>query len=118
MPTTSTEATATSTTWKPSSAATATESSTKKATNPKRFNDIDFCLKVRKAGYLVVYNPYAQFYHYESKSRGQEDSADKVARFQQEIGLFGERWGELLENGDPYYNPNLTLDKADFSLKE
>lgn len=82
------------------------------------FNDIDFCLKVRKAGYLVVYNPYAQFYHYESKSRGQEDSADKVARFRQEIGLFGERWGELLENGDPYYNPNLTLDKADFSLKE
>lgn len=82
------------------------------------FNDIDFCLKVRKAGYLVVYNPYAQFYHYESKSRGQENSADKVARFQQEIGLFGERWGELLENGDPYYNPNLTLDKADFSLKE
>lgn len=82
------------------------------------FNDIDFCLKVRKAGYLVVYNPYAQFYHYESKSRGQEDSADKVARFKQEIGLFGERWGELLEHGDPYYNPNLTLDKADFSLKE
>lgn len=82
------------------------------------FNDIDFCLKVRKAGYLVVYNPFAQFYHYESKSRGQEDSADKVARFQQEIGLFGERWGELLEHGDPYYNPNLTLDKADFSLKE
>ncbi len=82
------------------------------------FNDIDFCLKVRKAGYLVVYNPYAQFYHYESKSRGQEDSADKVARFQQEIGLFGDRWGELLEHGDPYYNPNLTLDKADFSLKE
>lgn len=82
------------------------------------FNDIDFCLKVRKAGYLVVYNSYAQFYHYESKSRGQEDSADKVARFQQEIGLFGERWGELLEHGDPYYNPNLTLDKADFSLKE
>lgn len=82
------------------------------------FNDIDFCLKVRKAGYLVVYNPYAQFYHYESKSRGQEDSADKVARFQQEIGLFGERWGDILEKGDPYYNPNLTLDKADFSLKE
>ncbi len=82
------------------------------------FNDIDFCLKVRKAGYLVVYNPYAQFYHYESKSRGQEDSADKVARFQQEIGLFGEHWGDILEKGDPYYNPNLTLDKADFSLKE
>ena len=82
------------------------------------FNDIDFCLKVRKAGYLVVYNPYAQFYHYESKSRGLEDSADKVARFQREIALFGERWGDILEKGDPYYNPNLTLDKADFSLKE
>lgn len=82
------------------------------------FNDIDFCLKVRKAGYLVVYNPYAQFYHYESKSRGLEDSADKVARFQQEIALFGEHWGDILEKGDPYYNPNLTLDKADFSLKE
>lgn len=82
------------------------------------FNDIDFCLKVRKADYLVVYNPYAQFYHYESKSRGLEDSADKVARFQQEIALFGERWGDILEKGDPYYNPNLTLDKADFSLKE
>ena len=82
------------------------------------FNDIDFCLKVRKADYLVVYNPYAQFYHYESKSRGLEDSADKVARFQQEIALFEERWGDILEKGDPYYNPNLTLDKADFSLKE
>lgn len=82
------------------------------------FNDIDFCLKVRKAGYLVVYNPYAQFYHYESKSRGLEDSADKVARFQQEIALFGSHWEDILEHGDPYYNPNLTLDKADFSLKE
>lgn len=82
------------------------------------FNDIDFCLKVRKAGYLVAYNPYAQFYHYESKSRGLEDSADKVARFQQEIALFGSHWEDILEHGDPYYNPNLTLDKADFSLKE
>ena len=81
------------------------------------FNDIDFCLKVRKAGYLVVYNPYAQLYHYESKSRGLEDSADKVARFQQEIALFGSHWEDILEHGAPYYNPNLSLDKAEFSLK-
>lgn len=82
------------------------------------FNDIDFCLKVRNAGYLVVYQPYAQFYHFESKSRGQEDSADKVARFQEETALFVKRWEDILIKGDPYYNPNLTLDKADFSLKQ
>ena len=81
-------------------------------------NDIDFCLKVRELGKLVVYNPYATFYHYESKSRGLEDSADKVARFNDEVALFGKRWENILASGDPYYNPNLTLDKADFSLKE
>jgi len=70
------------------------------------FNDVDLCLKIRKKGYLIIYEPSVEAYHYESKSRGQEDSADKVARFQQEIGLFGERWGELLEHGDPYYNPD------------
>ncbi|MCI5620533.1 MAG: glycosyltransferase family 2 protein [Lachnospiraceae bacterium] len=82
------------------------------------FNDIDFCMKVREKNYLVVYQPYATFYHYESKSRGQENSSEKVARFNQEVDLFRSRWPEILENGDPYYNPNLTLDKADFSLKE
>lgn len=82
------------------------------------FNDIDFCLKVRRIGKLVVYNPYATFYHYESKSRGQENSAEKVARFNSEVALFGRRWESVLKDGDPYYNMNLTLDKADFSLKE
>ena len=82
------------------------------------FNDIDFCMKVRRAGMLVVYQPYATFYHYESKSRGQENSAKKVARFNQEVELFQKRWTEALEQGDPYYNPNLSLEKADFSLKE
>lgn len=81
------------------------------------FNDIDFCLKVRKAGYLVVYNPYAELYHYESKSRGLEDTSEKVARFNQEIADFEKRWPDILKNGDPYYNPNLTLDSQDFSLK-
>ncbi len=81
------------------------------------FNDIDFCLKVRKAGYLVVYNPYAELYHYESKSRGLEDTPEKLERFHREIALLEKRWPEIMKNGDPYYNPNLTLDSQDFSLK-
>lgn len=81
------------------------------------FNDIDFCMKLRRAGYLIVYNPYAELYHYESKSRGLEDTPEKVARFNKEIATFAEKWPEILENGDPYYNPNLTLDSQDFSLK-
>ena len=81
------------------------------------FNDIDFCLKLQRAGYLVVYNPYAELYHYESKSRGLEDTPEKVARFNTEIKTFEERWPEILRDGDPYYNPNLTLDSQDFSLR-
>lgn len=80
------------------------------------FNDVDLCLKIRKAGYLIVYNPYAELNHYESKSRGYEDTDEKVERFVSEITLFRNRWGDFLEKGDPYYNPNLTLDKNDFSL--
>lgn len=81
------------------------------------FNDIDFCMKIRKAGYLVVYNPYAEMYHYESKSRGLENTPEKIKRFQKEIDLFQERWPEILKNGDPYYNPNLSMITQDFSLK-
>ena len=81
------------------------------------FNDIDFCMKLRQAGYLIVYNPYAELYHYESKSRGLEDTPEKVARFNQEIATFEKRWPDILKNGDPFYNPNLTLDSQDFSLK-
>lgn len=81
------------------------------------FNDVDFCLKVREAGYLVVYNPYAELHHYESKSRGLEDTEEKVLRFQGEIRTFQYRWKEILNEGDPYYSPNLTLDKTDFSLR-
>jgi len=81
------------------------------------FNDIDFCMKVGKAGYLVVYNPYAELYHYESKSRGLEDTPEKVARFNREIAIFEKKWPEIFRTGDPYYNPNLTLDSQDFSLK-
>lgn len=81
------------------------------------FNDIDFCLKVRKAGYLIVYNPYAELYHYESKSRGQEDTEEKIRRFQREIEIFHEKWYDFLLKGDPYYNPNLTLAETNFGLR-
>lgn len=81
------------------------------------FNDIDLCMKIRKAGYLIVFTPYAEFYHYESKSRGLEDSPEKIARFNGEIERFMKKWGKELDAGDPYYNPNLTLDREDFSLK-
>ena len=81
------------------------------------FNDIDFCMKLRQAGYLIVYNPYAELYHYESKSRGLEDTPEKVARFNKEIAAFEKKWPDILKNGDPYYNPNLTLKSQDFSLK-
>lgn len=82
------------------------------------FNDIDYCMKVRAAGKLVVYNPYALLYHYESKSRGLEDTPEKVARFNREIRIFSEKWPDILKNGDPYYNPNLTLRKSDFALRD
>lgn len=82
---------------------------------PVAFNDIDFCLKVRKAGYLIVFSPYVEAYHYESKSRGKDDTKEKAKRFEQEIILFNREWGLWLK--DPYYNKNLTLEKEDFSLK-
>ena len=82
------------------------------------FNDIDFCLRVREAGYLVVYNPYAELYHFESKSRGLEDTPEKVSRFNSEIDTFGKKWRDFLDKGDPFYNPNLTLDSQDFSLRK
>ena len=81
------------------------------------FNDIDFCMKIRDSGYLIVFTPFAEFYHYESKSRGDEDTPEKRARFNGEIFRFQERWGKELKAGDPYYNPNLTLDSEDFTLR-
>ena len=81
------------------------------------FNDIDFCLKLRSHGWLVVYAAYAELYHFESKSRGLEDTPDKIARFNREMAVFEKRWPDILRNGDPYYNPNLTLKSQDFSLR-
>lgn len=81
------------------------------------FNDVDFCLRVIREGYLVVYHPFVEAYHYESKSRGQEDTKEKVRRFGEEIEFFRTRWIDILKNGDPYYNPNFSLKKCNYSLK-
>ena len=81
------------------------------------FNDIDLCLRVRKLGYLVVYNPYSSFYHYESKSRGLEDTPEKVNRFNNEFAFFVNRWRNKLNAIDEYYNPNLTLRQNNFALR-
>ena len=82
------------------------------------FNDIDYCMKIRSLNKLVVYVPYALFYHYESKSRGLEDTPEKVERFNREIKKFSEKWPDILRDGDPYYNPNLTLRKSNFALRD
>lgn len=74
------------------------------------FNDVDFCLKIREKGLLIVYNPFAYGYHYESKSRGQDDSEEKQKRFSKEYELFVKRWAEVIRKGDPYYNKNYRLD--------
>jgi len=82
------------------------------------FNDVDLCLKVGKAGYLNVYNPYVELYHYESKSRGYENTPEKAKRFNREQKRLRAKWRDIIiENGDPYYNKNLSLVRADYSLK-
>ena len=78
------------------------------------FNDVDFCLRLCKAGYRNVFTPYAELYHYESESRGAENTPEKRKRFQGEIARFKDRWAAELAAGDPYYNPNLTLRATDF----
>ena len=82
------------------------------------FNDVDLCMRIREAGYLIIWTPYAELYHYESKSRGYEDSPEKQMRFKSEIDRFLARWQGELDAGDPYYNPNLTLDHEDFSFRD
>ncbi len=79
------------------------------------YNDVDFCLKVTDAGYLNVFTPFAQLYHFESKTRGYEDTAEKQARFQLEKDYLVKKWGDRIRL-DPYYNPNLTHSREDFSI--
>ena len=80
-------------------------------------NDIDFCLKMHQAGYYNVLTPYAQLYHFESKSRGYEDSEEKVMRYHREIFRLIDRWEDVMRAGDPFYNPNLTLAGMDYGLR-
>lgn len=79
------------------------------------FNDVDFCLRVREAGYRNIWTPYALLYHHESASRGYEDTPEKKARFEREIAFIKERWGSRLIH-DPCYSPNLTLDSENFAI--
>ena len=81
------------------------------------FNDVDLCLKVRQQNRLIVYDPYVQLYHMESKTRGTEDSKEKVRRFQEEIEYMRCQWIGILKEGDPYYNKNLSLAKWNYSLR-
>lgn len=80
-------------------------------------NDVDLCIRAWKAGYLNVFTPFAELYHYESVSRGLDDQGEKAQRYNQESEAFRARWKELLDKGDPYYNPNFSLDRSDFALR-
>lgn len=79
------------------------------------FNDVDYCLKVRAAGYRVLWTPYAELYHYESVSRGQDNTTEKVKRSRKEANYIRKRWKHVMHH-DPFYNPNLSYQRPDFSL--
>lgn len=81
------------------------------------FNDIDLCLKIQEKGFLIVWTPFTELYHIEMKTRGFHDTALKQKNCKREIELFQKKWQHILKQGDPYYNPNLTLEREDFSLK-
>lgn len=81
-------------------------------------NDVDFCLRLREKGYLNVFTPFAELFHYESISRGSDiENTKKAERYEEECKIFRSRWHDLIEKGDPYYNPNFSLDDSDYSLR-
>ena len=81
------------------------------------FNDVDFCLKMIEKGYKIIYNPYVELFHYESKSRGYEFSKEKEDRFNKEKELFIRKWKSYIEKGDPYYSPNFSLETCNYDIK-
>ena len=81
------------------------------------FNDVDMCMRIRKEGYLIAWTPWAELYHFESKSRGLDLAPEKRERFVGEVERFQKRWEKELKAGDPYYNPNFSLMKEDFSVR-
>lgn len=81
-------------------------------------NDVDFCLRLRERGLLNVWTPFAELYHYESVSRGLDDQGEKAERYNRESAHFREKWKQALSAGDPYYNPNFSLERSDYALKD
>jgi GT2 family glycosyltransferase len=84
---------------------------------PIAFNDVDFCLRLREQGYLNIFTPYCELYHHESQSRGFETTPDRKRRFKQECHYLRQRHVAIFTEGDPYYNPNLPLDRETFGLR-
>lgn len=83
---------------------------------PVAYNDVDFCIRVRNKGYFNLVLPQVKLYHHESKTRGYDDRPENIKRFQRDKDYIQKKWGNVLYN-DPFYNPNLTLEKEDFSLR-
>ena len=81
------------------------------------YNDIDFCLSVKRAGYHIIYDADAVGLHDESKSRGSEDTVEKMKRFNREVSRFYKKWKVYFKSGDPYYNPNLSSSRWDSKYK-
>ena len=80
-------------------------------------NDVDFCLRLRALGLLNIFTPFAELYHYESKSRGLDKDGASAERYNKEVAHFRERWKKELDAGDPYFNPNFSLEHATYELK-
>jgi GT2 family glycosyltransferase len=81
------------------------------------YGDVDLCLRIRQFDYLVVWTPFAELIHNESMTRGYEDTPEKEAHFIHEANLLKTKWADFFVTGDPYYNPNLTLSRGDFSIR-
>jgi len=81
-------------------------------------NDVDFCLRLGEKGLLNVFTPFAELYHYESASRGSDLKGQSALRYNEEAERFRKKWHEKLEKGDPYYNPNFSLDRSDYTLRQ
>ena len=79
-------------------------------------NDVDYCLKLRELNKLIVFDAFSEWHHYESKSRGYEDTAEKIERFEKEKTKFREKWQNVLDEGDPFYNKNFPITEAPFTL--
>jgi GT2 family glycosyltransferase len=85
---------------------------------PLQFNDTDLCLRIGRQGYRIVWTPLAELYHHESKTRGYDVTPAALLRSWREADRFLTKWGDWLANGDPYYNPNLTVKTTDFSFRD